>query len=121
MRLTTLRKILLSRLEAVEEYPFGPEVMVLKVCGKMFAAVIWEASPLQITVKCDPSDVGMLRELSDSIQPPRYFDKRHWNTLILDGDLPRREVENMIGQSWRLVVSGLKKADRERLLAGGGD
>ncbi|MCP4547178.1 MAG: MmcQ/YjbR family DNA-binding protein [bacterium] len=119
MRLTTVQAILQNLPETVEEYPFGPEAMVFKVCGKMFACVSIDDKPLNMTIKVDPDDVEMLRDLHPSIREPRYFDKRHWNNIVLDGDIPRKEIERMVGESWRLVVAKLKKADRERLLPNG--
>ena len=118
MRPETIRKLLAARREAREDYPFGPEVMVFKVRDKMFACVALDEKPLRLIVKCDPDDVEMLREIHPGITPPPYFDKRHWNSVALDGSIPRKEIERMVDESWRLVVAKLKKSDRAELGAG---
>jgi len=97
------------------EYPFGPDVLVYKVKGKMFALYAPKDDPIRINLKCDPQEALMLRDLFDAVLPGYHMNKRHWNTVILDGSLPDGEIERMIDNSYQLVVKGLIKADREAL------
>lgn len=105
---------LLGKKGAVEERPFGPDVAVMKVMGKMFALVP-DADPLQMNLKCDPDEALVLREMYTAITPGYHMNKKHWNTVVVDGSLPKSELQNMIDESYRLVVKGLKKADRQTL------
>ena len=116
--LEPLRAYLLAKAGTTEEQPFGPEALVFKVLGKMFALVAWQATPLSISLKCDPHLAEMLRTTYAAVQPGYHLNKRHWNTLILDGSIPPEEITEMIDASYKLVVKGLKKADRERLQQG---
>ncbi len=116
MNLQTLRDYLLQKRETTEETPFGPEALVFKVKGKMFALVAWEQTPLHISLKCDPNEALFLRDLFPAIQPGYYLNKRHWNTVTLDGSLPDTELQRLIDDSYRLVVQGLPKAERAALL-----
>ncbi len=97
------------------EYPFGPDALVYKVLGKMFA-LIAEDDPLRISLKCDPALAEILRQQYEAVTPGYHFNKRHWNTVLIDGgEVPDSEVAKMVDDSYALVVKGLKKADRERL------
>ena len=116
MNLETLRAILLQKTAATEEVPFGPEVLVFKVKGKMFALVPWEDPAPSISLKCDPSEALFLRDIYAAVNPGYHLNKRHWNTITLDGTVPEPELQRMIDDSYRLVVKGLPKADREELL-----
>lgn len=115
MELETLRACLLEKKGATEERPFGPEALVFKVMGKMFALVAWEEIPLRITLKCDPDDALALRDQYKAVQPGYYTNKKHWNTITLDGSIPNEEILRMIDDSYALVVKGLKKAVRQEL------
>lgn len=115
--LPTLKETLLTYPESEETYPFGPEAMVFKVCGKMFALVSHLENPLSMNLKCDPSDALALRDQYPAVQPGYHMNKRHWNTVTLDGSIPETEIWQMITHSYRLVVKGLKKVDRDRVLA----
>lgn len=111
------RKQLLALCErrpgAVAEYPFGPTARVYKVGGKMFALVAEDA--LKITLKCDPALADMLRRKYPAVTPGYYMNKRHWNTVAVDGSIPSAEVAEMVQASYDLVVRSLPKADREAL------
>ena len=113
--LEPLRAYLLTQTGAVEETPFEPEALVFKVMGKMFALIAWQASPLRITLKCDPELALTLREQYDAVQPGYHMSKKHWNTITLDGSIPDGEVLGLIDASYKLVVKGLKKTDRQKL------
>ncbi|MBW2670822.1 MAG: MmcQ/YjbR family DNA-binding protein [Deltaproteobacteria bacterium] len=115
MEIEALRSCLLKKQGAFEDFPFGPEVMVYKVMGKMFALVFWGESSLRINLKCDP-DLGMhFRAMYKAVTPGYHMNKRHWNTITLDGSIPDDEIHAMINDSYSLVVRGLKKADRKNL------
>ena len=110
-----LRKLCLSFPGAVEEFPFGPETSVFKVAGKMFALSRLERGPLQVSLKCEPDLADQLRLAHDSINPGYHLNKRHWNTVTLDGSLPDRMVRDLIEDSYDLVVAGLPRAKRAAL------
>jgi predicted DNA-binding protein (MmcQ/YjbR family) len=97
---------------AGEEFPFGDEVSVFKVGGKMFAACRLDGHPLQLSVKCDPELAAQLRATYPAIAPGYHLNKRHWNTITLDGSLPDQMVTDLLGDSYDLVVASLPKARR---------
>lgn len=96
---------------AQREYPFGPEPLVMKVAGKMFALVSSES----ISLKCDPIIAQNLREQHAAVQPGYHLNKKHWNTVIIDGTLSEAELHAMIDHSYELVVGSLTKAMRQEL------
>ena len=97
---------------AGEEFPFGDEVSVFKVGGKMFALSHLDDEPLQLSVKCDPELAAQLRSAYPAITPGYHLNKRHWNTITLDGSVPDEMVTDMLGDSYDLVVASLPKARR---------
>jgi predicted DNA-binding protein (MmcQ/YjbR family) len=97
---------------AVEDFPFGDEVSVFKVGGKMFAACRLDGEPLQLSVKCEPELAVHLRATYPAIAPGYHLNKRHWNTITLDGSLPDQIVSDLLGDSYDLVVASLPKARR---------
>ncbi len=115
MNLEQLQAYLLEKKGAVEERPFGPEALVYKVMGKMFALIAWEENPLRITLKCDPDEALFLRDMYTAIGPGYHMNKRHWNTVVVDDSIPPQEFLRMIDDSYRLVVKRLTKAQRETL------
>ncbi len=102
---------------AVYEYPFGPDVRVYKVCGKIFALVP-EAPPSSISLKCDPVLARMLRANHPAITPGYHLNKAHWNTIALDGSVPPPLLREMITNSYELVVLKLSATDRRSLSTG---
>ena len=98
--------------EASEEFPFGDEVSVFKVSGKMFALCALDGEPLQLSVKCDPEFAVQLRSAYPAVRPGYHLNKRHWNTITLDGSLPDEMVADLLGDSYDLVVASLPKARR---------
>ena len=82
----------------------------------MFAMVPVKDGPRHITLKSDPDLSLHLRSMFEDIKPAFYMNKKHWNSVLLDGDVPDGLIEEMIDDSYRLVVTKLKKADREKLL-----
>ena len=99
----------LSKPGAEEATPFGPDVIVYKVGGKMFALTVPEDFPARINLKCDPERAVILRDEYESILPGYHMNKRHWNTLVLDGSLPSRLVGELIDHSYDLVAASLPK------------
>ena len=97
---------------SAEEFPFGDEVSVFKVGGKMFALSLLDAEPLQLSVKCDPDLAVQLRAAHPAIAPGYHLNKRHWNTITLDGSLPDQMVTDLLTDSYDLVVASLPKARR---------
>lgn len=107
-----LREYVLGKPGAVEEYPFGPDAMVPKVGGKMFALIAVGSQPPRISLKCDPIDAQFLRDQYDAVQPGYHLNKQHWNTVTVDGSVPQAELLRMIDESYRLVVNSLPRAKR---------
>ncbi|MFD0418428.1 MmcQ/YjbR family DNA-binding protein [Streptomyces sp. NPDC127108] len=110
-----LRAFCLSFNDVVEEFPFRPETSVFKVAGKMFALSHLDAEPLTVNLKCEPEIALQLRAAHPEIVPGWHMNKRHWNTVSLSGDLPDRQVRELIEDSYDLVVAGLPRAVRLRL------
>jgi predicted DNA-binding protein (MmcQ/YjbR family) len=100
---------------AEETFPFGPNTSVFKVAGKMFALSQLGADQLRVSLKCEPALAEQLREAHAQVIPGYHLNKRHWNTVIIDGSLPERVIKDMIEDSYDLVVSGLPKARRRAL------
>jgi len=111
-----VKKYFLSKPESLLSYPFGPDVEVYKVKDKMFATFGLLNKIPAINLKCDPNESVILRDLFKSIIPGYHMNKRLWNTVFLDQTVPKGEVERMIDNSYALVVKGLKKVERERLV-----
>ena len=112
MNFDSLRAYLMQKTAAVEEFPFDTITLVIKVSGKMFALVGTNDDPLRINLKCDPAKAEILRELYPAIIPGYHMNKRHWNTVLLDGSIPDVEIFSMIDESYDLVVQGLPKSKR---------
>lgn len=102
----------LSKPGAEETTPFGPDVLVYKVGGKMFALTVPDDFPARVNLKCDPERAEELREEYESVIPGYHMNKRHWNTLILNGALPSKLVRELIDHSYDLVVASLPKKKR---------
>ena len=110
------RSYLAGKPEAFEDYPFGPDVLVLKIAGKMFATLSeTPGHAARMNLKCDPDEAVMLRDIFSSVLPGYHMNKRHWNTIVLDGSIPRGEIERMIDNSYSLVVAGLPRRQRQAL------
>jgi predicted DNA-binding protein (MmcQ/YjbR family) len=112
-----LRQACLSLPGAEETFPFSPDVSVFKVEGKVFAITGLDRAPLQVSVKCEPELAEQLRSTHRAIEPGYHLNKRHWNTVTIDGSVPDEMVLSLVEDSWALVVDGLPKRVRERLTA----
>lgn len=115
MTMDELRDHLLGLRDSSEEMPFGPDALVYKVRGKVFALLAFKATPLRLSLKCDPIHALVLRSQYSAVQPGYHLNKRHWNTLTLDGSIPENEVLALVIESYRLAARGLPKADRVAL------
>ncbi|MFZ5644888.1 MAG: MmcQ/YjbR family DNA-binding protein [Bacillota bacterium] len=115
MDIQSLRSYTLSKKGAEEDFPFGEDVMVIKVGGKMFALISERDGTPKITLKCDPVIAGGLRQKYSAVTPGYYMNKQHWNTVEIDGSIPDNEIMEMVDLSYALVFKGLKKAEREKL------
>jgi predicted DNA-binding protein (MmcQ/YjbR family) len=113
-----LRRWCLAQAGAGEDFPFGPEHSVFKVGGKMFALSALDRTPLEVSVKCEPELAVQLRASYPAIRPGYHLNKRHWNTVTLDGSLPDQLVRDLIEDSYDLVCDALPKRMREQLGAG---
>jgi predicted DNA-binding protein (MmcQ/YjbR family) len=110
-----LRDCCLAHTGAVEEFPFGPETSVFKVRGKMFALSALDRTPLSVSLKCEPELAEQLRNSYPAVRPGYHLNKRHWNTVTVDGDLADQLVRDLIEDSYDLVVSALPRRVREEL------
>ncbi len=117
-RLEAVRELALARTGVTEEFPFGPEVMVFKVGGKIFAAMAWEESPLRLSLRCAEERVEALREAHAAIGPPRYFDRKRWNQVTLDETIDPALLAELVDQSYTLIRASLPRKVREALDAG---
>ncbi|WP_028294511.1 MmcQ/YjbR family DNA-binding protein [Oceanobacter kriegii] len=108
----TSKTYLLNKPEAQLDYPFGPEAEVYKIFGKMFALLYHRNGQDCVNLKCDPQEAIELRDVFDAVQPGYHMNKKHWNTVVLNGSLPQGEIERMIDNSYALVVKSLRKGER---------
>lgn len=100
----TVEEYILSMPHAKLDYPFGKDVAVYKVHDKMFALIQEGSDPVRLSLKCDPQLGALLREKYESVMPGYHLNKKHWNTLILSGQLPWDEVQDLIRHSYQLVT-----------------
>ena len=110
-----LRDFCVSFMGAEETLPFGLETSVFKVAGKMFALSQLGADSLRVSLKCEPALAEALRGAHAAVLPGYHLNKRHWNTVIIDGSIPDAAIRNMIEDSYDLVVSKLPRARRRAL------
>jgi predicted DNA-binding protein (MmcQ/YjbR family) len=109
MTLGDLIDYALTKPETEETLPFGPDVLVLKTNGKSFLLISLNSDPVQFNAKCDPEKALQLREMYDGIVPGYHMNKKHWNTVLLDGTLPPQLVRELIDHSNELVRPRPKK------------
>ena len=117
MTLDSLRDYCLSRTGATEELPFGPDALVFKVAGKMFALTGLDSEEVSVNLKCDPETAQELRAAYDCVRPGYHMNKVHWNTVLLDGSVPDSQVRGWIDDSYALVVKSLSKKQQAELAA----
>lgn len=115
MNVEALREHCLRKKGVTEGFPFDNETLVFKVMGKIFALLPLENAD-RVNLKCDPDYAQELRaKYPEDVLPGYHMNKKHWNTVMLQGQLTERLLHHLVNHSYELVVSKLKKADRERL------
>lgn len=101
----------LKKKDATKDYPFGADPVAMKIAGKMFALIFEDkAENVRLNLKCDPIIAENLREQHEAVQPGYHMNKKHWNTIILDGSLSEQDIFVMIDHSYDLVVKTLSKS-----------
>jgi predicted DNA-binding protein (MmcQ/YjbR family) len=115
VRSAELREHCLTFPGSQETFPFGPNTSVFKVEGKMFALSRLAERPLRVSLKCEPQLAEQLRDAHPAVTPGYHLNKRHWNTVVIDGSLSEQMIKDMVEDSYDLVVSGLP-AQRRRAL-----
>jgi predicted DNA-binding protein (MmcQ/YjbR family) len=113
--LEEFRKYCLNKPHVAESTPFGEDVLVFKVSGKMFALAALDEIPITANLKCDPDLALELRDRYQQVQPGYHMNKKHWNTVLIDSGIPESEIRMMVDHSYDLVVKSLTKAQRATL------
>lgn len=110
MNIESIRDYILNKPDVTEGFPFGEETLVVKVKEKIFFLTGLDSSPLQFNVKCDPDKAIQLREeYPESVLPGYHMNKKHWNTVVVDGRLSAKQLKEMIDDSYTLVAGKKKK------------
>ena len=115
MDLESFREYCLSKPAASEDMPFGEDVLVFRVGGKMFALASLDEIPATANLKCDPDLALELRDRYEQVRPGYHMNKKHWNTVEIDSGIPDAELCKMIDHSYELVVKRLPDAKRKLL------
>ena len=104
MNAEELREYVLQKVNVTEGFPFGEDTLVFKVNAKIFLLISLESSPLQFNVKCDPARAIELREeYPEAVLPGYHMNKKHWNTIIVDGTLSKKQLMEMLDNSYKLT------------------
>jgi|SRR6478609_6928297 len=114
MNIESFRQYCLTKPGVTEEFPFDEQVLVFKVSGKIFALTNIEEFD-SFNLKCDPELAVELRDRYDVVQPGFHMNKKHWNTIILDGTVSDKLLKEWIDHSYQQVVNGLPKKVRVTL------
>jgi predicted DNA-binding protein (MmcQ/YjbR family) len=109
MDVADFREYCLSKPGATEGTPFGSDVLVFKVGGKIFALAALDEVPATVNLKCDPDLALDLRDQYEEVRPGYHMNKKHWNTVQIEGGIPTAELKKMIDHSYELVIKGLPK------------
>ncbi|HSW53757.1 MAG TPA: MmcQ/YjbR family DNA-binding protein, partial [Ignavibacteriaceae bacterium] len=91
MNIEQIREYCLKKRGVTEEFPFDEETLVFKVMGKIFLLASLESIPLQINLKCNPENAVEIREEYEAVQPGYHMNKKHWNTISIDGSVPAKK------------------------------
>lgn len=118
MKNDTIKAYCLSKKGATEDYPFGPAPLVVKIGGKMFALITFneKQEATDISLKCDPVIAENLREQHEEVVPGYHLNKKHWNSISLQGSLSLEDIISMIDHSYELVLKSLTKKQQEVIL-----
>jgi predicted DNA-binding protein (MmcQ/YjbR family) len=103
MNIETIQEYCLSKPDVEETLPFGPETLVYKTNTKIFLLIGIDKDPLQFNVKCDPDKALELREEYTCVQPGFHMNKKHWNTIVVDGSVSVKLLKEWIDHSYNLV------------------
>ncbi|MCM2679402.1 MmcQ/YjbR family DNA-binding protein [Echinimonas agarilytica] len=112
MEFNALNEYLLEAPKSSLDFPFGKDVYVYKVKGKMFALLGHRGDMMTLNLKCNPDEAAALCDVFEGILPGYHMNKKHWITIYFDGSVPNNEVLRLIDNSYALVVSKLPKKDR---------
>ena len=115
MDIEQIREYCLSKKKVKEDTPFGPETLVFKVSGKIFLLLSLDSEGVQFNVKCDPDKAVELREEFFCVLPGYHMNKKHWNTIIVDGSVSSGKLKEWIDHSYDQVVQSLPKKVRAGL------
>ena len=110
MDLAQFREYCLNKPGAAEGMPFGPDVLVFKVGGKMFALAALDEMPTTVNLKCDPDWALDLRDRYEEVRPGYHMNKKHWNTVEIESSIPDSELRKMIDHSYDLVIETLPQS-----------
>ncbi len=113
MNIETLRDYCLSKPGVEETLPFGPDTLVYKVGGKAFLLTGLNIEQLRFNVKCDPDMALELREEYSCVLPGYHMNKKHWNTIVVDGSVPSKKLKEWIDHSYQLVINSLPKKKKD--------
>ena len=114
MDIDEVREYCMGKRSVEEGMPFGDGVLVYKVCNKIFL-LIPVVKPYRMNVKCDPETALELREKYEDVQPGYHMSKKHWNTVFIEGKIPKNELYKMIDDSYSLIIKSLPLKDRKIL------
>ncbi len=110
MHIEEIRYYCLSKPNVEETLPFGPDVLVYKVNNKIFLLSFMDHHPVQFNVKCAPDRAIDLREeFADAVLPGYHMNKKHWNTVVVNGRLTNKQLHEMIDDSYDLVNKSVKR------------
>ena len=115
MNIEQWREYLLSFPASVEEMPFGPEVLVYKVAGKLFALLSWQDEPMSINLKCEPNLALQLRDTYPQVTAGYHMNKKHWISVYPGPEITEDLLNSLIEDSWNLVVNKLPKRVQQRV------
>lgn len=116
MNIEEFRIFCLEKPAVTEEFPFGPETLVYKVAGKVFALTGLDEVNFKVNLKCNPDYAEELRESYKEVKSGYHMNKKHWNTVDFEGSLPEELLRSLINHSYELVVKSLPKSKRENLI-----
>ena len=114
MHIETLREYCLDKPGVEEALPFGPDTLVYKVNGKIFLITGLDEETLSFNVKCDPELAVELREKYDCVKPGYHMNKKHWNTIVVDGSVPNKKLIEWIDHSYQLVAKTTSQKMKKR-------
>lgn len=115
MNIEQLRDYCISKPGVEETLPFGPDTLVYKVEGKIFLLTGLDSEQLRFNVKCDPATAVELREEFACVLPGYHMNKKHWNTIVVDGSVSSRQLKDWIDHSYQLVVESLPQKRKKKL------